>query len=343
MDAETLYSPADDAIEIGRLSALDPMSYDRQRTASAARLGVSVSILDRQVAAARNAARHRAQTDAPEYSDDDLALRFSRRYAESLRYTAKFGRWHEWTGTHWQDDETLRTFTLARKICRDAASNADLPIAHRIASASTVAAVEKLARNDERHAATVDQWDADPWLLATPGGTVELKTGRLRAADPGDHCTKITAVAPGGDCPKWRGFIDVITKGDAELHRFLQRMAGYTLTGMTTEHALFFCYGTGGNGKGVFLNTISAIMADYAAIAGMETFTASTSDRHPTDLAMLRGARLAVSQETEQGQNWAESRIKAMTGGDPITARFMRQDFFTYTPLRSEFGILLGL
>ena len=141
---------------------------------------------------------------------------------------------------------------------------------------------------------------------------------------------KITAVAPGGDCPRWLQFLDEITGGNVELQQFLQRVAGYSLTGSTKEHALFFAYGTGGNGKGVFLNTLSAILADYAAVAPMETFIASNAERHPTDLAGLRGARLVTSQETEEGRRWAESKIKALTGGDPITARFMRQDFFTY-------------
>jgi putative DNA primase/helicase len=148
----------------------------------------------------------------------------------------------------------------------------------------------------------------------------------------GDHMTKITAIAPGGDCPQWLAFLKTITNCDKERQTFLQRVAGYCLTGSTREHALFFGYGTGGNGKGVFLNTLTGLMNDYASVAGMETFTASSSDRHPTDLAMLRGARLVTAQETEEGRKWAESRIKAMTGGDPITARFMRQDFFTFLP-----------
>ena len=111
------------------------------------------------------------------------------------------------------------------------------------------------------------------------------------------------------------------------------RVMGYCLTGITREHALFFGYGTGANGKGTFLNTMSAILGGYAAVAPMETFTASPTDRHPTDLAMLRGARLVAAQETEEGRRWAEGRIKAMTGGDPVTARFMRRDFFTFIPL----------
>ena len=123
------------------------------------------------------------------------------------------------------------------------------------------------------------------------------------------------------------------------LQLFLQRVFGYSLTGITRDHALFFAYGTGGNGKGVCLNTMTGVLGDYATTSPMETFTASASERHPTDLAMLRGARLVTAQETEEGRNWAESKIKSLTGGDPITARFMRQDFFTFTP---QFKLLIA-
>ncbi len=131
----------------------------------------------------------------------------------------------------------------------------------------------------------------------------------------------------------WRDFLHTVTAGDDELVSYLQRMIGYCLTGSIREHALFFAYGTGGNGKGVLINTITAVMADYAVVASMDTFTASQNDRHTTDLAMFRGARLVSAQETEEGRRWAESRIKALTGGDPVTARFMRQDNFTFAPL----------
>ena len=116
------------------------------------------------------------------------------------------------------------------------------------------------------------------------------------------------------------------------LVNFLQVWCGYALTGVTTEHALAFVHGLGMNGKSVFLNTTTRIFGDYAAVASMDTFVASTNDRHPTDLAMLRGARLVTASETEQNRAWSEIPIKQMTGGDPISARFMRQDFFTYTP-----------
>jgi len=119
---------------------------------------------------------------------------------------------------------------------------------------------------------------------------------------------------------------------DAELVAYLQRVLGYALTGVTTEHALFFCYGTGANGKGVTINTAAGILKDYAQTASVETFTASHTDRHSTELAALRGARLVTVAETEEGRRWAESRIKTLTGGDSIRARFMRQDEFEFIP-----------
>ena len=267
------------------------------------------------------------------FTDETLALRFTDKHGAALRYVAGWGRWMEWTGAAWKPDATLRTFDRARAICRRASGEANNPkLAAAVASAKTVAAVERLAKSDRRHAATVDQWDRDPWLLNTPGGTVDLHTGQLQPHDPTHHLTQTTAVTPGGACPMWLKFLDRATAGDAELAAYLRRVAGYCLTGSIREHALFFAYGTGANGKGVCLNTIAGVMGEYATVAGIETFTASTSDRHPTDLAMLRGARLVSAQETEEGRRWAESRIKSMTGGDPITARFMRQDFFTFAP-----------
>ena len=227
----------------------------------------------------------------------------------------------------------MQAFDYARAICRQASAECnDDRAAPHIAAASTVAAVERLAKADRRHAATVDQWDADPWLLGTPGGVVDLKTGTMRHHRPGDYLTKTTAVAPGGECPLWHSFLATVTQNDADLQTFIKRMAGYALTGSIREHALFFAFGTGANGKGVCINTLTGIMGDYAAVASIDVFTQSQSDRHPTDLAMLRGARLVTAQETEEGRRWAEARIEAMTGGDPITARLMRQDFFTFAP-----------
>ena len=167
-------------------------------------------------------------------------------------------------------------------------------------------------------------------LLNTPSGIVNLATGDLLAHDPERYCSKTTTVGPGGECPKWLAFLDRVAAGDAELILNLQRLAGYILTGSTREHALFFLYGLGANGKSVFVETLRGIMGDYAVVAPIETFTEARGERHPTELAGLRGARVVVATETEAGRAWSESRLKTLTGGDRIAARYMRGDFFEF-------------
>jgi len=266
-------------------------------------------------------------------TEDALALAFTRRYHRDWRFVAAWGRWLVWDGQRWRTEDTLAATDLIRGVCRHAAVRADNPkVAAKLATSGTVSGVERLARADRRHAATTAEWDADPWLLNTPGGVVDLKTGHLRPHDRADRMTKITTATPGGDCPTWRRFIDEVTGGDAELQAYLQRMVGYALTGSTQEHALFFLYGTGANGKSVFVNTLATILGDYATSAPMDTFMETRSDRHPTDMAGLRGARFVAAIETEQGRRWAESKVKSLTGGDKISARFMRQDFFEFYP-----------
>ncbi|WP_247424605.1 phage/plasmid primase, P4 family [Ralstonia pseudosolanacearum] len=266
-------------------------------------------------------------------TEDALALAFTRRYHRDWRYVAAWGRWLVWDGHRWRTEDTLAATDLIRNVCRHAAVNADNPkLAAKLATSGTVGGVERLARADRRHAATTGEWDADPWLLNTPGGVVDLKTGGQRAHDRADRMTKITTATPGGDCPTWRQFLAEVTGGDAELQAYLQRMAGYALTGSTQEHALFFLYGTGANGKSVFVNTLATILGDYAVNAAMDTFMETRADRHPTDMAGLRGARFVAAIETEQGRRWAESKVKNLTGGDKISARFMRQDFFEFFP-----------
>ena len=128
---------------------------------------------------------------------------------------------------------------------------------------------------DPRVAVTIDYWDADPWLLGTPGGTVDLQTGELRESRQDDGITKITSVAPLNEaCPRWLRFLVETTGNDGELIRFLQQWCGYSLTGITREHALVFVYGPGGNGKSVFLNVVTNILQSYATTAAMDTFTA---------------------------------------------------------------------
>ena len=266
-------------------------------------------------------------------TEDALALTFTRRYHRDWRYVAGWGRWLVWDGQRWRTEDTLAATDLIRSVCRHAAVRADNPkVAAKLASSGTVSGVERLARADRRHAATTDEWDADPWLLNTPGGVVDLKSGRKRPHERADRMTKITTATPGGDCSQWTAFLSDITGGDTELQSYLQRMVGYCLTGVTSAHALFFLYGTGANGKSVFANVVATILGDYACTAPMDTFVETRGDRHPTDLAGLRGARFVTAIETEQGRRWNESKVKAITGGDKISARFMRQDFFEFYP-----------
>ena len=277
----------------------------------------------------------------PQFSEEDLALKFSKLHGDRWRYVAAWGLWLWWTGTHWAEERTLKTVDLARDLCRRQAmySKASPKRAVAIASKSTVMAVESLARADRAHAASADEWDVDSWLLNTPAGAIDLHTGQLRANSPDDRCTKITSVAPGGTCDTWLRFLDRVTGRNDSLISYLQRVAGCALTGDTSDHALVFLFGAGAKGKSTIGNVLTGILHTYAAHAPAETFTETQQDRHPADLAMLRGARLVTAIETEDGRRWATARIKSLTGGDPIAARFMRQDFFTFTP---QFKLLIA-
>jgi putative DNA primase/helicase len=164
--------------------------------------------------------------------------------------------------------------------------------------------------------------------------TFNLRTGIGRAPNPADYITKKTACAvapPSTPHPLWTAFLERIAP-DPELRAFLQRYVGYCCIGVTTEHKFCFAYGTGANGKSTFTNTIAGILGDYATVADVGTFIASNTERHPTDVAKLHGYRLVVAQETGKGRHWDEAKIKSMTGGDKMTARFMRQDFFDFVP-----------
>jgi putative DNA primase/helicase len=273
--------------------------------------------------------------DAPTDTDDGagledaVALRFAAQYEPDYRYVAQTGRWMLWAGTHWLAENTLRAFDAARALCRDAGD----------ADAKVVSAVEKLARADRRIAATVEQWDADYFALCTPGGMVDLRTGEMRPARREDYATKQTAVAAapriedGGKPPDlWLSFLDRVFNKNDDLIAFVQRLLGYCLTGDSSEHIFALLFGTGRNGKGVFCRTAINILGDYANTSPIEMFLESKQDRHPTELARLHKVRLTVAQETPKGRAWDEAKIKNMTGGDPLPARFMRQDFFDFCP-----------
>jgi P4 family phage/plasmid primase-like protien len=274
-------------------------------------------------------------------TEDGVALAFAKRFRDDLRFCHTAGRWYRWEGTRWRREETKLALDWARETCRRlAADNPMAPAAKAMSRASSAGGVERFAQADRVFAVTAEAWDRDIWLLGTPGGTVDLRTGAIRPASPDDMITRLTAAGPipldefdpARHCPRWLRFLNDATAADKEAIRFIQQWAGYSLTGDTREEALLFVHGPGGSGKSTAINTLADAMGDYAVNVATETITASKYDRHSTELARLHGARFARASETEAGRAWAESRLKALTGGDTITARFMRCDDFEFKP-----------
>jgi P4 family phage/plasmid primase-like protien len=275
-------------------------------------------------------------------SDHELALRFSERHKDKLRYVAAWDKWLIWDGKRWAPDEKKQVFDLSRKLCSDVLAEHFLSggltdaqranLRKRLGSAQTVYAVTKLAGNDQHyHAVTVAQLDSNPWELNTPGGIVDLRTGILSPHDPAKLHTKITAAYPHGECPQ---FLKILTKAqpNEEIRQYIQRVFGYGMTGSSRDHALSFWYGSGRNGKGTLAHAFRHAMGDYGLEVGSELFMETHNDRHPTEIAVLRGARFVAASEIDTGRKWNESRLKRLTGGDPISARYIGKDLFEFEP-----------
>lgn len=201
-------------------------------------------------------------------------------------------------------------------------------------SRGRIDAAVALAESEPAVSVRSDGFDANPWLLNCNNGTVDLRTGTLRPHAREDLLTRLAPVAydPAAACPTWDAFLIHIMAGDAEMVRFLQRSVGYSLTGSVQEQCLFFPYGGGANGKSTFLKALLSMMGrDYATQAAPDLLTIGR-DRHPTELADLAGVRFVASIEVADGKRLAEALVKQLTGGDPVKARLMRQDFFQFDP-----------
>lgn len=287
----------------------------------------------------------------PDLSHDQLALNLGKAgWDRDARYVPDLGGWLLWNGQHWETVQGMKHMTIVRAFLRSTSSNLKAwaaekePNGGKITDAvkvsakslrqdATVAAVERTARSNQCSIATADMFDADTMALGTPAGTVDLGTGELRPARRIDYLTRQTAVAPADAIPVvWLAFLERIFNGDVEIVEFMQRLAGYCLTGETREHKFFFAFGTGRNGKSTFIQTLREIMGDYAKTIPSSVLLESRNSDHPTGLAGLRAARLAVGSEIPAGKTWNESIIKDLTGGDVMTARLMRQDFFEFQP-----------
>ena len=276
-------------------------------------------------------------------TDQWLADRVVARFEGRVRYMPEAEKWLAWTGTHWREDamsaaegiiiELLKQIG-EEEVYEHTPAKERAKMRQHIESASTFRHVKTLIAADPDVKIAAESLDADLWVLNTPGGLVDLRTGERRPSEPRDLVRFITAVGPDSELrpTRWLQFLEEVTGGDKELQAYLQRLAGYGLTGSTDEQVLVFLYGTGGNGKSKFVNALGGMMGAYAKTAAMETFTASYFDRHSTDIAHLMGARLVLSTETQAERRWDEARVKALTGGEPVTARFMRQDNITFVP-----------
>jgi len=293
---------------------------------------------------------HRAQKAA----DFDLALahctdtdianaqRLVRQFGADMRYTPERG-WLAWDGRRWATDE--KSLTIARFAKETAlaifdemkfATNRDELFRHAKRSQSRVSLenMVHVARSEAGIPMRLTDFDSDPWLLNVANGTIDLRTGMLREHSRDDAVTKLAPVEyqVDAECERFDRFIDEITGHDADLYGYVWRMIGYSLTGLTTEQTLHFLFGTGANGKSVLCEVLLNLLGDYAIAASPDLIMARRHAGIPNDVARLRGVRLAVMNETSQGGRFDESKLKDLTGGDTLSARFLHQEFFDFSP-----------
>lgn len=286
-------------------------------------------------------------------TDMGNAQRLVARHGQNLRYCYPWGKWLIWDGTRWIKDESgevdRRTKETVRSIYAEVATIEEKTLrevlvdhAKRSESDSKRQAMINSARSEPGVAILPADLDRDPWLLNVLNGTIDLRTGELRAHHHEDLVTKLAHVIydTKAECPTWWKFLERIFNRNYELILFLQKAVGYALTGITWEQVLFFLYGLGANGKSTFIKVIQALLGDYATQTTSETFMVKRhSNPISNDVADLRGARFVAAVEIESGRHMAEVLVKQMTGGDKLKARFLYSEHFEFDP---EFKIFLA-
>ena len=270
-----------------------------------------------------------------ELTEDGVALGFAAAAEGRFVFDHTSQQWFRWDGGRWALDAKAGAFHQVRLFCRKVRERQPEP-PKAMAKIAFTSNVERAARTDPRLAVSHEDWDRDRWLLGVPGGVIDLRTGEHRPGDPKNFIRRQTAVAPaapGTTAPLWFAFLKDVTRDDADLQGFLQRLAGYVLTGDVSEEVLTFLYGPGGNGKGVFLGAIVSILADYAVSVPIEVFVANSRLNLEYYRARMVGARLVTASETEAGATWSESLIKELTGNEaPLSARDPYGKPFTFLP-----------
>jgi P4 family phage/plasmid primase-like protien len=267
------------------------------------------------------------------------------------------GRWHVWDGRRWLADEAdvyrygcqLSDIIRAEAVAVKAKASV-LDAAAQAKAADVASALMKWAVKSEmkgtieaaiglaRKMLTVDAGalDRDAYALNVSNGIVDLRTGKLRPHNPDELITKLVPVryVEGAQCAGWLGALSAIAMGNADWLSFMQRWAGYCLTGSVDEQAFVVHWGGGANGKSTVLEMLAETLGDYAGVAAPGLLAASKGggDRHPTEIAALMGRRMVTAHESGEGVVLREDFIKQATGSDRLTARFMRADFFDFAP-----------
>ena len=288
-----------------------------------------------------------AEVPRPSYALTDMgnAERLAWSHGSDLRYCHLWNKWLIWDGARFALDDcgviATRAKSTVRSIYGEAATEADdkrreaiVKHAKSSESSSRITAMAGLTQSEPGVPVRPSALDLDPWLLNCANGTVDLRTGQLTPHDRADLMTKMAATSfdSTATCPRFLAYLDQIMGGDADLVRFLQRALGYSLTGVTSERAIFILYGEGKNGKSTLVEVMDAVLGDYAMRTPTESLLAKRDQGIPNDIARLQNLRFVYASEAEEGQRLAEAKIKDMTGGDTLTARFLHGEFFDFKP-----------
>lgn len=290
----------------------------------------------------------------PDFNCTDLgnAERLVHYFGDKIRYCHAWNSWFIWDGTRWLSDETDNIKELAkgtvRRIYDEARHHEDdskrqTLARHAVSSESSrrISAMIALAQSDHRVSILPEAFDKDIFLLNCANGVLDLRTGVLHPHRKEDYITRMVKVEfdEQAECPRWLAFLDKIMNSNADLISFLQKGAGYSLTGDVSEQCLFILFGSGANGKSTFLRTIGFLTGDYGQQTATETLLVKQKGAIPNDIARLKGARFITASEAEAEQRLAESLIKQMTGNDILSARFLHQEWFDFEP---TYKIFLG-
>ncbi|MDX5858466.1 phage/plasmid primase, P4 family [Bacillus cereus group sp. BfR-BA-01363] len=262
------------------------------------------------------------------------AERIAYEYGHVIKYINDIG-WFIWDGKRWKVDTKKEIERITAKVLRNLSKSED----EAEAKWSRMCERRNIRMNSIKDLMPLvpgerGDFDKHKFLFNVENGVVDLKTGKLLQHDRELGLTKITNITfdENAKCPEWLKFLDQIFLGDQALVEYMQRLIGYSLTGDISEQIMMFLVGGGSNGKSTFINTIKDLMGDYGKQAKSDTFIKKKESGANNDIARLVGSRFVSAIESEEGEKLADSFVKQITGGEPVLARFLRQEFFEFIP-----------